>query len=112
MKSLLEIPFLPISFFKTRKVITGHDKSEIIFSSSGTTGNLTSAHHVKDILFYQKSYLGAFENFYGKASEYCVLALLPSYLEREGSSLIYMVDDLIKKSGHHDSGFYLDDLDG
>lgn len=108
---LSEIPFLPISFFKSSEVVTGNSKSEITFSSSGTTGSETSKHFVKDVLLYQQSYLTAFEYFYEQISDYCVLALLPSYLEREGSSLIYMVDDLIKKSSHPDSGFYLDDLD-
>lgn len=112
VKCLSEIPFLPISFFKARKIITGNDKPEITFTSSGTSGNLTSEHHVKDVLLYQKSYLAAFEHFYGNLSDHCILALLPSYLEREGSSLIYMVDDLIRKSSHSGSGFYLDDLDG
>lgn len=112
IKNLSQIPFLPISFFKTKKVVTGMSESKIIFTSSGTTGNSTSNHFVQDILLYQESYLTAFEYFYRKVSDYCVLALLPSYLEREGSSLIYMVDDLIKKSGHPDSGFYLDDLEG
>jgi phenylacetate-coenzyme A ligase PaaK-like adenylate-forming protein len=111
VKRVSEIPFLPISFFKTRKVITGNGSSEIKFTSSGTTGNLASEHHVKDVLLYQKSYVTAFEHFYGIISDYCILALLPSYLEREGSSLIYMVNDLIKKSNHPDSGFYLDDVD-
>jgi len=99
-------------FFKTSEVVAGDPKSEITFSSSGTTGSETSKHLVKDILLYQESYLSAFEYFYGQISDYCILALLPSYLEREGSSLIYMVDDLIKKSSHPDSGFHLDDLDG
>lgn len=112
IKNISQIPFLPISFFKTKKVVAESAESKFIFTSSGTTGNSTSKHYVKDILFYQQSYLTAFEYFYGKVSDYCVLAFLPSYLEREGSSLIYMVDDLIKKSNHPDSGFYLNDLDG
>ncbi|MGB7393621.1 MAG: acyl transferase, partial [Pricia sp.] len=87
-------------------------QSEVVFTSSGTTGSLTSRHYVKDIGVYEKSFRKAFFHFYGSISEYCVLALLPSYLEREGSSLIYMVDDLIQKSGHPESGFYLNDLKG
>jgi len=106
-----EIPFLPIEFFKSRKIITGQKTAQISFSSSGTTGNQTSKHHVTDLGLYTRSYLKAFEHFYGNIKDYCVLALLPSYLEREGSSLIYMVDDLIKRSNHADSGFYLDELD-
>lgn len=111
VKSVSEIPFLPVPFFKTKKVTTGNNQPEVTFSSSGTSGNLTSKHYVTDISLYQKSYLTAFENFYGPLSEFCILALLPSYLGREGSSLIHMVDGLIEKSGHPDSGFYLDDLD-
>ncbi|GGW47247.1 LuxE/PaaK family acyltransferase [Arenibacter certesii] len=106
-----DIPFLPISFFKTHNVITGSFKPEIIFTSSGTTGSEVSKHSVRNLSLYEQSYLSAFEAFYGAINEYCILALLPSYLEREGSSLIYMADDLIKKSNHPDSGFYLDDLE-
>ncbi|TMM59600.1 acyl transferase [Maribacter algarum] len=111
VSQILLIPFLPIEFFKSKTVLTGHNPSQIAFSSSGTTGNQTSLHHVTDLGIYKQSYLKAFEHFYGDIQDYCILALLPSYLEREGSSLIYMVDDLIKKSGHHDSGFYLDEFD-
>ncbi len=106
------IPFLPIEFFKTQEIRSektedGSEKNEqIVFTSSGTTG-IQSKHYVSDISIYEKSYQKAFEHFYGNIEEYCVLALLPSYLEREGSSLIYMADDLIKKSKHPDSGFYL-----
>ena len=102
-----DIPFLPIEFFKTKKIVSGDLKEDLIFTSSGTTGSHVSKHYVNDITIYEKSYKTAFEYFYGSISDYCVLALLPSYLEREGSSLIYMVDDLIKESRHADSGFYL-----
>lgn len=108
---IFEIPFLPIEFFKSKTIVTGQEKPLISFSSSGTTGSQTSQHHITDLGIYEQSYLTAFEQFYGNIKDYCVLALLPSYLERQGSSLIYMVDDLIKKSGHSDSGFYLDELD-
>jgi phenylacetate-coenzyme A ligase PaaK-like adenylate-forming protein len=101
------IPFLPISFFKDLSVISGKEHAGTIFTSSGTTGMVTSKHHVTDISLYDDSYLQGFSHFYGNIKEYCILALLPSYLEREGSSLIYMADDLIKKSNHPDSGFYL-----
>lgn len=111
VRRVQDIPFLPISFFKSHKVICGTFKPEIIFTSSGTTGSEVSQHIVRDIAIYQQSYLSAFEKFYGRISDYCILALLPSYLEREGSSLIYMADDLIKRSKHPDSGFYLDDLE-
>ena len=109
---LTDIPFLPIGFFKSKEIISEEKKSEIIFTSSGTTGSLTSKHLVSDLRVYEKSFRKAFAHFYGDIKEYCVLALLPSYLEREGSSLIYMVDDLIQKSGHEKSGFYLDNLEG
>ncbi len=104
------IPFLPIEFFKSKTVVSDTSQAiETTFSSSGTTGSLTSKHHVTDLAIYEQSYLQGFTHFYGDIQNYCVLALLPSYLEREGSSLIYMVNDLIQKSGHSESGFYLHD---
>ncbi len=109
--SLKDIPFLPIGFFKSKKVVSSKNIEQSIFSSSGTSGQIASKHYVTDILLYEKSYLKGFGTFYGNVSDYCILALLPSYLERSGSSLIYMVDDLIKKSNHPDSGFYLDEID-
>ncbi|MFS4494251.1 acyl transferase [Maribacter sp. 2308TA10-17] len=111
VNNLLDIPFLPIEFFKSKTIISGDSSPQISFSSSGTTGSKTSQHHVVDLNIYEVSYLKAFYHFYGDIQDYCVLALLPSYLEREGSSLIYMVDDLIKKSEHPSSGFYLDEFD-
>lgn len=107
IKSHTEIPFLPISFFKSHSVISSKKPVEITFSSSGTTGQITSKHLVQDLSVYEQSYNKAFELFYGKADDYCILALLPSYLEREGSSLIYMVDDLLKQSTHPKSGYFL-----
>lgn len=107
-----EIPFLPIQFFKSHTVKSTATADEIIFTSSGTTGSITSKHHVPSLALYQESYLKGFTHFYGAIEEYCVLALLPSYLEREGSSLIYMAEDFIKRSNHEQSGFYLNDLDG
>ncbi|WP_289038486.1 acyl transferase [uncultured Zobellia sp.] len=106
------IPFLPISFFKSKEIISGDKHPETIFTSSGTTGSNTSKHFVNRLSLYEESFRHAFELFYGKVEDFCVLALLPSYLEREGSSLIYMVDDMIKQSQHPDSGFYLNDLNG
>lgn len=106
-----DIPFLPIQFFKSKKVLIQNATPEITFSSSGTTGTVTSKHYVSNVQVYIDSYLKGFKYFYGDIREYCVLALLPSYLEREGSSLIYMADDLIKKSDHPDSGFYLNNID-
>lgn len=102
-----DIPFLPISFFKSHTVVTGNNPVEITFSSSGTTGQITSKHLVQNLSIYEESYNKAFELFYGKADDYCILALLPSYLERDGSSLIYMVDDLLKQSTHAKSGYFL-----
>lgn len=112
VKSITEIPFLPIQFFKSKKLITGPNKSpQIIFTSSGTTGHNTSKHYVTDLQLYEKSFLEGFKRFYADPEEYVILALLPSYLERKGSSLIYMANDLIKRSRHSESGFYLNDLD-
>ena len=105
-----DIPFLPIAFFKSHQVVTGAVSKSTLFSSSGTTGTTTSRHYVADIALYKQSYTLGFERFYGPISDYCILGLLPSYLEREGSSLIYMVHDLIQQSGHPASGFYLNDL--
>jgi len=107
VKRLVDIPFLPISFFKTHEIKSGDFKEEVVFLSSGTTGQIQSKHFVKDVLLYEKSYLNCFEQFYCNVNDYCILALLPSYMERKGSSLIYMVNDLIKKSKHPDSGFFL-----
>ena len=103
-----EIPFLPISFFKTHTVFIG-DNIQQTFSSSGTTGSITSKHHVGDLNIYETSFLTGFQHFYGKPEDFVILGLLPSYLEREGSSLVYMVDYLIKASNNELSGFYLHD---
>lgn len=111
VKALSEIPFLPISFFKTHEVLSSHDPIEKIFTSSGTTGSITSNHYITDLQIYQASFYEGFNHFYGAIEEYVVLALLPSYLEREGSSLVYMVDSLIKQSKHPESGFYLQDYE-
>ena len=107
--NIFEIPFLPIEFFKIEQVICQGKGVEEVFLSSGTTGN-QSKHLVAEMSIYKKSYLKTFQQFYGDIQEYCILALLPSYREREGSSLIYMVDDLITKSKHPKSGFYFDNL--
>lgn len=111
VKSLTEIPFLPIQFFKSHEVLSSTETIQATFTSSGTTGMQTSKHLVTDITLYEESYRNAFSEFYGNIEDYCVLALLPSYLEREGSSLIHMVDDLIQSSNHEDSGFYLNNYD-
>ena len=109
IKTYQEIPFLPIEFFKTRQVVCGDFLPEAVFESSGTTGVATSRHAVKSLSLYEKSLLQGFMRFFGKPREYVFLALLPSYLERTGSSLVHMADRLIRLSGHPESGFYLHD---
>lgn len=105
--SVEQIPFLPIAFFKSHEVKSTDDPVQVVFSSSGTTGQIQSKHLVTDIDVYEQSFNKAFEQFYGAAKDSCILALLPSYQEREGSSLIYMVDALIAQSEHPDSGYFL-----
>jgi hypothetical protein len=107
VNSVENIPFLPISFFKSHDVISNADNVQQTFTSSGTTGTVNSKHLVTDVSWYEESFRRAFELFYGDIKSYCVLALLPSYLEREGSSLIYMAEDLVKQSKNPDSDFYL-----
>ncbi|MFM7018555.1 acyl transferase [Flavobacterium sp.] len=107
VKSLEQIPFLPIQFFKSHEVLSSKDPIQETFTSSGTTGMITSKHLITDVTLYEQSYQNAFSEFYGNIEDYAVLALLPSYLEREGSSLIYMVKDLIDRSNNENSGFYL-----
>ncbi len=110
VKDLIDIPFLPIKFFKTHKVLAKDADPQVEFTSSGTTGQVTSKHLVADLFLYEETFHKAFTQFYGDPGEWIILALLPSYLEREGSSLIYMVNDLIEKSRDISSGFYLNDL--
>lgn len=112
VKSLEQIPFLPVDFFRTHRVSSRPEKAKLVFSSSGTTGASTSFHEVPEPAIYQESFEKAFQHFYGDIRDYCLLALLPSYLERQGSSLVFMADSLIKTSAHPDSGFYLHDLAG
>lgn len=107
VKSIQTIPFLPIQFFKSHKILVKDQQEKEVFTSSGTTGMQTSKHFVSDLSTYEQSFRLAFSQFYGNIEDYCVLALLPSYLERDGSSLIYMVNDLIVSSQHAESGFYL-----
>lgn len=111
VKAIEEIPFLPIQFFKSHEVLSAQSDVPITFTSSGTTGSTTSKHMVTDLDLYKTSFTKGFEHFYGPIENYVVLALLPSYLEREGSSLIYMVDAMIKQSNHPESGFYLNNLE-
>jgi hypothetical protein len=110
VKEVEEIPFLPIQFFKSHAVLSSTQAVQETFTSSGTTGSSVSKHMVTDVSWYTKSYTKGFEHFYGPIEEYTVLGLLPNYLERDGSSLIYMVDDFIKKSNNPASGFYLNNL--
>lgn len=107
---ITDIPFLPVEFFKSHEIISNNDKIEQIFTSSGTTGTVQSKHFVTDLNLYQNSFKKGFELFYGGIEKYTILALLPGYLERQGSSLIYMVDHFIKESSSENSGFYLDEL--
>lgn len=128
IKSINEIPFLPVSFFKSHKVVCSEERiaspekigiamtsieksASMIFTSSGTTGMITSKHYVADLSWYEASFNKGFHYFYGNIEDYCILALLPSYLERDGSSLVYMAEHLIKNSKHPDSGFYLNEYD-
>jgi hypothetical protein len=106
-EGLTAIPFLPINLFKTKRVVAFEGKEEVIFSSSGTTGMATSKHFVKSLGLYESSFLAAFREFYGSPSQFAFLCLLPSYMEREGSSLIYMAERLVKESGNPESGFFL-----
>jgi phenylacetate-coenzyme A ligase PaaK-like adenylate-forming protein len=111
IKELEEIPFLPIEFFKTHRVVSSQNKIEKIFLSSGTSGKNQSRHYISDLSIYEESYIQGFKHFYGDVENYTILALLPSYLEREGSSLIYMFEDLILRSKKAESNFYLNDIE-
>jgi phenylacetate-coenzyme A ligase PaaK-like adenylate-forming protein len=106
VKSLIDIPYMPVEFFKSQKVACTNEH-EKIFTSSSTTGSTPSSHYVKDLSIYETSFVEGFKLFYNDPTDYCFLALLPGYLEREGSSLVYMADKLIKLSQNEDSGFYL-----
>jgi hypothetical protein len=107
VQSIMNIPFLPIQFFKTHRVVCGQFEPELVFESSGTTQTINSKHLVKKASLYVNSFMTAFESEYGPVSDYVVVGLLPSYLERQHSSLVHMVQDMILKSGHPESGFYL-----
>jgi len=107
---LNQIPFLPVSTFQNNRVVSFEGNEKITFSSSGTTGSVPSKHLVLDPSLYERSLTEGFQKFYGDVARYCILALLPGYLERRGSSLVYMVNNLIRRSGHPESGFYLNNL--
>ncbi|MDO6431342.1 acyl transferase [Flavitalea sp. BT771] len=107
VQSLSQIPFLPVSFFKSGEVRTTDFVPAAVFESSGTTGTGGSRHEVKDLELYKESFIRCFRLFYGLPGDYCIIGLLPAYLERSNSSLVVMVHELIGLSGHPDSGFYL-----
>lgn len=107
VREIKKVPFLPIQFFKSHRVVCGDFTPATVFESSGTTQAINSRHEVKDADLYIRSCITCFEQFYGPVSNYVVLGLLPSYLERKSSSLVYMVQDMIARSGRPESGFYL-----
>jgi hypothetical protein len=109
--SIQDIPFLPISFFKTHQILSGNNEYELSFESSGTTQTNKSRHYIKDAAIYTESFTRAFELFYSDIKDWCIIGLLPSYLQQQHSSLINMVDELIKRSGHAESGFYLNEVE-
>ncbi len=111
VSTLKQIPFLPISFFKTHTILSDENPVQRTFFSSGTTGTTLSKHQVIDLKLYEKSFAKGIEKFYGNITDFTILALLPNYLERDGSSLVYMVNNLIEKTNKKDSGFYLNNLD-
>jgi phenylacetate-coenzyme A ligase PaaK-like adenylate-forming protein len=110
VKTLSEIPFLPVEFFRNHKIISGDSPVEMIFESSGTTGAIPGKHFVQDLSLYEESFSKTFHLFYGDPANLLIAALLPSYIERSNSSLIYMVDNLIKRSSHQESGFYKENI--
>lgn len=110
VRSLEQVPYLPVSFFKSHQVMTSVFEPDIVFESSGTSATVNSRHLVRDISLYEKSFVKGFNRLYGEIGEWCVIGLLPSYLEKGNSSLVYMIDKLIQLSAHPDSGFYLYDF--
>lgn len=109
VQSIESIPFLPIQFFKEQEIRTGEFRAEATFASSGTTGQIPSQHFVKDLSLYRMNCILGFEQTYGPISDFVVFALLPSYLERDNSSLVYMANEFIKLTGNELSGFFLDE---
>ncbi|MEP6466930.1 MAG: acyl transferase, partial [Parafilimonas sp.] len=110
IKLLQQVPFLPISFFKTNKIICSDEQYDLLFESSGTTQLNKSKHFIKDIHLYTESFTKGFDIFYGDVKNYCIIGLLPSYLQQKNSSLVKMVNGLIKLSNNSNSGFYLDEF--
>jgi phenylacetate-coenzyme A ligase PaaK-like adenylate-forming protein len=111
IKELKDIPFLPIDFFKSHEIKISSKKTIKIFTSSGTTGSNLSKHYVTDLDLYEKSFMNCFKVFYGDINDYTILGLLPSYLEKNNSSLVYMVNKMIEQSKFPESRFYLDEID-
>jgi hypothetical protein len=111
ISDITQIPFLPISFFKTHAVVSTQFEPQAVFESSGTTQTINSKHLVKDVGLYKESFTKTFNQFYGKAEDWCIIALLPSYLERKNSSLVMMADKLTKQTKHPQSGFYLNEFE-
>jgi phenylacetate-coenzyme A ligase PaaK-like adenylate-forming protein len=111
IRSLSKIPFLPIEFFRNHKIMTGTSPVEMVFESSGTTGLMTSRHYVSDLSIYDESFLSGFGYFYGKPEDWFFGGLLPSYIERRNSSLVYMVDKLVMKSSDQCSGFFINEVE-
>ena len=110
VNNVCQIPFLPVGFFKTHAVKTTEFEPRAVFESSGTTQNIHSHHLLKDTDLYRQSFIKGFELLYGPVNDWCIIGLLPSYLERKNSSLVFMVDELTKRSRHPQSGFYLDEF--
>jgi phenylacetate-coenzyme A ligase PaaK-like adenylate-forming protein len=108
VESLRQVPFMPAGFFRNHRVVSGAAKPELVFASSGTTGSSTARHYLLSSRLYEESFLRGFRYFYGEPSNYVLLAMLPSYLERDDSSLVYMAGSLIKETGSPASGFYMD----
>ncbi len=105
-----QIPFLPIQFFKTHQILSSTEPIQQVFLSSGTTDIIRSKHYITNLKLYRSSFTKGFQHFYGDIEDFTILALLPNYLEQEGSSLVYMVNELIEKSESEESGFYLHNL--
>lgn len=110
VKTIYEIPFLPVEFFRNHRIISGDHHVEMIFQSSRTTGMIAGKHYVSDLSLYEESFLKSFRLFYGDPEDLMIAALLPSYNERGGSSLVYMADKLIKRSRQQGSGFYKENI--
>jgi len=110
ISAIESVPYLPIGFFKTHKVVSTSFEPEQVFESSGTSQTIQSKHYVKSLELYEQTFTKGFIDYYGPPKKYCILALLPSYLERTNSSLVYMVQKLMDQSNHPMNGFYLNNF--